>query len=61
MIFNFGFWIEEEMLTQRSQRSLSPDAGRGADAQRDGIPDFGRWVGGERCLILDVEFLIICS
>ncbi len=21
MIFNFGFWIEEEMLTQRTQRT----------------------------------------
>ena len=46
MIFNFGFWIEEEMLTSRScgtrfraQRSLSPDAGRGADAEREGISD----------------------
>jgi len=38
------------------QRSESPDAGRGADAEREGILDLGRWVGGERCLILDVEF-----
>jgi len=22
MIFNFGFWIEEEMLTQRTQRDF---------------------------------------
>jgi len=36
------------MLTQRTQRSLrteSPDAGRGADAERKGISDVGMWEG----------------
>jgi hypothetical protein len=40
-----GFWIEEEMLTQRTRRSLrteSPDAGRGADAERECGKDCGR-------------------
>ena len=36
LILDFGFWIQEEILTQRSQRSESPDAGRGADAEREG-------------------------
>ena len=43
--------IEEEILTLRPQRTLSPDAGRGADAERKGG-------GGIGFGILDSLFLI---
>jgi len=47
------WWRYDPIGGGRAERSLSPDAGRGADAEREGILDLGRWVGGERCLILD--------